>query len=96
MSNNVEILLRGWGLTDSPEEFSDGIHSWRCEHPARYGRCNCFQEAVDELSELIRKEREEAWDVGHMQGISDRDSATRDGNYWEVPVTDNPYRKEQP
>ena len=48
------------------------------------------------LSELIRKEREEAWDVGHMQGISDRDAATRDGNYWEVPVTDNPYRKEQP
>lgn len=64
MSNNVEALLRGWGLTDTPEEFSDGIHSWRCEHPARYRRCTCFQEAVSELSELIRKEREEAWSEG--------------------------------
>lgn len=47
------------------------------------------------LSELIRKEREEAWDAGHMQGISDRDAATLEGSYWVVPFTDNPYRKEK-
>lgn len=45
--------MRGWGLTDHPEEYGDGIHSWRCEHPDRYGRCDCFTLAVDEMMALL-------------------------------------------
>ena len=51
--DEVRDLLRGLGLTDRPEEYSDGIHGWRCEHPDRYGRCNCFEEAVDAVMKLI-------------------------------------------
>lgn len=51
----VEGVLRGSGLTDHPEEFGDGIHSWRCEHPERYGRCVCFTELIDDLAALTRR-----------------------------------------
>lgn len=53
-----------------------------------------LEEAFDEwLSELIRKEREEAWGAGYMQGISDRDAATLEGSYGVVPFADNPHRR---
>ena len=66
--DRAEALLRGWGITDRPWEFGDGIHSWRCEHPDRYGECKCFEECLDELVELIeechndRRARGEGWD----------------------------------
>ncbi len=50
----VEAVMRGWGLTDEPEQYGDGIHGWRCEHPDRYGRCNCFADAVDEIFALLQ------------------------------------------
>lgn len=88
MTDEIEALLRGWGLTDTPEEFEDGIHSWRCKHPARYGQCTCFQEAVSELEELIRKEREESWDEGFSL-------ATRNTIHNPHPLAEmNPDRKE--
>lgn len=43
----LRACLQAVGITDEPETYGDGIHSWRCEHPDRYGRCNCFEEAVD-------------------------------------------------
>ena len=52
--DRVAAALRELGLTDRPEEYSDGIHSWRCEHPERYGRCNCFEEAVDHILTVVR------------------------------------------
>lgn len=42
-------FLQGIGLTDRPDIYGDGIHSWRCEHPDRYGHCNCFNEVVDDF-----------------------------------------------
>lgn len=41
--------LRAQGLTDEPEKFDGNIHSWRCEHPDRYGRCACFAELTDAI-----------------------------------------------
>lgn len=55
----VEGVLRGAGLTDRPEEFDDGIHSWRCEYPERYGRCTCFTELVDDFIALTRHQEVE-------------------------------------
>ena len=54
MSEAVEAVLRGAGLTDKPGEFDSSIHSWRCEHPETYGPCDCFQELVRELAEVER------------------------------------------
>lgn len=51
----IEAVLRGWGLTDEPDKFGDGIHSWRCEHPDRYGRCDCFTTAVDDIEKLLKE-----------------------------------------
>lgn len=30
------------------------LHSWRCEHPDRYGECTCFAELLDDLEEIFR------------------------------------------
>ena len=48
----IEAVMRGWGLTDEPDKDGDGIHSWRCEYPDRYGKCDCFDTAVDEMVAL--------------------------------------------
>ncbi|HEU5223095.1 MAG TPA: hypothetical protein VFU07_05365 [Candidatus Lumbricidophila sp.] len=45
----LEQVLRGVGLSDEPDKFDSSIHSWRCEHPDRYGKCDCFQEAVNDI-----------------------------------------------
>lgn len=45
----IESILRGAGLSDEPEKYHSSIHSWRCEHPDRYGKCSCFQELLAEL-----------------------------------------------
>jgi hypothetical protein len=46
---NIERVLRENGLTDRPDKYGSSIHSWRCEHPDRYGHCSCFAELVAEL-----------------------------------------------
>jgi len=30
-------------------------HSWRCEHPDRYGACDCVEQTVNDLVEFIEK-----------------------------------------
>lgn len=61
MSDAIEAVLRGAGLTDNPGEHDSSIHSWRCEHPETYGPCDCFQELVRELAEVERAAAEKAW-----------------------------------
>lgn len=29
------------------------LHSWRCEHPDRYGECDCLEQIADELIRVI-------------------------------------------
>lgn len=52
-AERVEAVLRAAGLSDRAWEFDSSIHSWRCEYPERYGRCDCFAELVSELAALV-------------------------------------------
>lgn len=54
LENQIIEVLEGAGLTDKPWEFDSSIHSWRCEHPDRYGECSCFADLVDDLMRVIR------------------------------------------
>lgn len=47
----IESILRGAGLSDKPWAYDSSLHSWRCEHPDRYGECDCFERLLDELEE---------------------------------------------
>ncbi|GAA1147938.1 hypothetical protein GCM10009651_35810 [Microbacterium natoriense] len=60
--DEIAVFFRGLGLTDKPAEFGDGIHGWRCEHPDRYGACDCFEQAITDLlaSPVIRRIQAEA------------------------------------
>ena len=49
----IAEVLRGIGLSDLPDEYDSRIHSWRCEHPEIYGRCSCFDDAVNDLAALM-------------------------------------------
>ena len=49
----IAEVLRGIGLSDLPDEYDSSIHSWRCEHPEIYGRCSCFDDAVNDLVALM-------------------------------------------
>lgn len=51
-ASEIERVLRENGLTDRPDQFDSSIHSWRCEHPDRYGSCTCFADLVAELAAL--------------------------------------------
>jgi len=66
MSEAIEAVLRGAGLTDKPDEFDSDIHSWRCGHPKTYGPCDCFQELVSELAEVRREAAAEAYEKGRL------------------------------
>lgn len=67
-TTDLERVLRENGLTDRPDLYDSSIHSWRCEHPDRYGPCSCFRELVGEIDALIaarvRTAQADAWDEG--------------------------------
>jgi hypothetical protein len=52
----VVAVLQGLGLSAEPDRFSDGIHSWRCAYPDRFGRCDCFDQAVGQVMALLAPE----------------------------------------
>lgn len=43
----IATCLQAVGITDEPYKYGDGIHSWRCEYPDRYGKCDCFEDAIN-------------------------------------------------
>ena len=49
----LESVLRGQGLTDEPDRYDDGIHSWRCSYPAAYGRCSCFDDSIEDVVQTV-------------------------------------------
>lgn len=91
MSETVEAVLRGAGLTDKPGELDSSIHSWRCEHPETYGHCDCLQELVRELAEVERAAAEKAW-AEALMFIYANAWVTLDPG---VAPVENPYQKEQ-
>lgn len=85
----IERVLRENGLTDRPDKYDSSIHSWRCEHPDRYGPCDCFAELVADLTRVIPpvEGKEAAWDEGYLRGTLDTTS--------DLEPADNPYREKQ-
>lgn len=71
MSEKIEAILRGAGLTDEPGEFDGNIHSWRCEHPNVYGKCDCSQSLVADLAAHDREVAAEAL-TGFVKCVSER------------------------
>lgn len=55
LRSDLDEVLRGSGISDRPETFDSDIHSWRCSHPDRYGRCSCFTELIDDLVPIVKK-----------------------------------------
>ncbi|PMC76386.1 hypothetical protein [Brachybacterium sp. UMB0905] len=53
LAEQVRTYLEEVGLTDRPEEYGDGIHGWRCELPDLYGRCDCLDNVVADLVNLM-------------------------------------------
>jgi len=49
----VRTVLAEWDIASTENQ---GLHSWRCRYPDRYGPCTCFEEFVAELMAAIRKE----------------------------------------
>lgn len=54
---DVERVLRENGLTDQPEKYDSDIHGWRCKHPDRYGKCDCFSQFADSILALLKGEK---------------------------------------
>lgn len=56
----VRGVLRDHGL----EQGGGGLHSWRCDHPDRYGECDCLDELLADLHAALTPiraaERQEA------------------------------------
>ena len=76
------------------ETAPDGLHSWRCEHPDRYGPCDCRDELVNDLLQWLAVHdgqiAESAWDEGFNAGVSlPANCALGLGN------PSNPYRADQ-
>lgn len=51
----IIAVLEGAGLNARPDEFDSSIHSWRCEHPDRYGYCNHFEELVEDILKAVER-----------------------------------------
>lgn len=41
-------------LLDKGAAPGHSIHSWRCEHPDRYGKCSCVEETAKEVVAKLR------------------------------------------
>jgi len=42
--DSLRTLLVENGLSQG-----DTLHGWRCDHPDRYGECECLEELIEEL-----------------------------------------------
>lgn len=47
----AEVLAKT--LTDEGGAPGSSLHSWRCEHPDRYGECSCVLEVAREQVEAL-------------------------------------------
>lgn len=51
--NRIRDILVAAGLSDRPDSQNSSIHSWRCEHPDRYGPCTCLDDLVNDLTTVV-------------------------------------------
>lgn len=50
----VRATLEREGI-DEPER---GIHSWRCAHPDRYGKCKCLDAVMEDIAAALAQQAE--------------------------------------
>lgn len=56
LKTTIRRVLREWGI-ESVE--NQGLHSWRCQYPDKYGACKCFEELVHALATALYKDESE-------------------------------------
>lgn len=53
MSQPGEIAVVVKVLVDEGGTPGSSLHSWRCEHPDRYGPCNCLEQTAEEIVKAL-------------------------------------------
>ena len=48
----VKLVMRV--LSEQGGDAGSGMHSWRCEYPDRYGKCDCLDEAARAILAALR------------------------------------------
>lgn len=58
LRERLRVVLAENGVDEAPAT----LHSWRCEYPERYGKCDCIAELVTDLVAVVTEARTEAAD----------------------------------
>jgi len=56
LRERLRVVLAENGVDEAPAT----LHSWRCEYPERYGKCDCVAELVTDLVAVVAEARTEA------------------------------------
>jgi hypothetical protein len=79
------------------EDPNNGFHSWRCEYPDLYGKCDCFQELLTDLASvlvpIVEAEKAEAWER-LCNWLDDHVDSDVRGSVKRAARDSNPYRKD--
>lgn len=73
LRERIDTVLQRAGLSSRPDEFDSSIHTWRCEHPDRYGRCTCFAELVDDLMRAVADDGTSARPTYEVHDLTDQE-----------------------
>lgn len=80
LRERLRVVLAENGVDEAPAT----LHSWRCEYPERYGKCDCIAELVTDLAAVVAEARTEGA-IAELEAAADlilapsehlRDSAT--------------------
>jgi len=55
LRERLRVVLAENGVDEAPAT----LHSWRCEYPERYGKCDCVAELVTDLVAVVAEARTE-------------------------------------
>lgn len=53
MNSKIELIERI--LVENGLEPGFSLHSWRCEHPDRYGECDCVHILAEDIADSLEK-----------------------------------------
>ena len=73
LRERLRVVLAENGVDEGPAT----LHSWRCEYPERYGKCDCVAELVTDLVAVVAEARTEAVIIvaqSAIEFIQERDS----------------------
>ena len=55
LRERLRVVLAENGVDEAPAT----LHSWRCEYPVSYGKCDCIAELVNDLAAVVAEARTE-------------------------------------